>query len=275
MKESEQESYGSNTYSYPILLPAAFGPMPTLTSLFHFLVDEIAPNSGNMHNQKTVHRHLLASINLPMHFCATSHQSALHLSSLSNEVNIEDRKGLQPTVSIASEASDDARLLKLRDLSAAGVLEMLIDIERCTVSSQLVSEDKRCQKNQSAKMDLMILQDNDYIKPSEILNFKAADSSPKDEKTVNAFVNPDLKILFNSSSDFKSAHYKEETLLSHDQTWLFYYSQCLQIMVQCYPSVTFRVAENEGYSLVAVHGLLIAVASRSLRSTGSGVCGLR
>lgn len=34
--------YGSNTYSYPILLPAAFGPMPTLTSLFHFLVDEIA-----------------------------------------------------------------------------------------------------------------------------------------------------------------------------------------------------------------------------------------
>lgn len=31
-----------------------------------------------------------------------------------------------------------------------------------------MSEDKRCQKNQSAKMDLMILQDNDYIKPMSI-----------------------------------------------------------------------------------------------------------
>lgn len=38
------------------------------------------------------------------------------------------------------------------------------DIEPSTVSSWLKSEDKRCQRNQSAKMDLMILHDKDCIK---------------------------------------------------------------------------------------------------------------
>ncbi|EDK98389.1 mCG145827, partial [Mus musculus] len=36
------------------------------------------------------HHHLCGSINLPMHFYTTSHQSACLLFSLSNEVNIEE-----------------------------------------------------------------------------------------------------------------------------------------------------------------------------------------
>lgn len=35
-------------------------------------------------------------------------------------------KGLQPTVSIASEASRRCQIIEIEDLSAAGVLEMLV-----------------------------------------------------------------------------------------------------------------------------------------------------
>ncbi|XP_076798595.1 uncharacterized protein LOC117716746 [Arvicanthis niloticus] len=40
--------------------------------------------------QGSDHHHLCSSINLPMHFYTTSHQSACLLFSLSNEVNIEE-----------------------------------------------------------------------------------------------------------------------------------------------------------------------------------------
>ena len=36
------------------------------------------------------------------------------------------------------------------------------------------------------------------VTPDDI-GFKAVDRSPKGEKTMNAFINPELKILFNSS----------------------------------------------------------------------------